>query len=146
MDEARKGQNTSVQACEAASGDSNGTFDDEARKCERFDEGKTKDSCGNDGGCCGGRRCYEDCRREDEDGELDAFIDDCACCGRTFRSSSQRCCGFDCRRRGNGHCLWRWSKNTCLDMAMAVGKTVALSAVATTTTMLVAAILRRVIR
>lgn len=147
MDEMTKEKNKSVQACEAASGDSYGTFDDEARTCERFNEGQAEESCDIEGGCCGCRRCCEDRRWEDEDGEWDDFMDECPCCGRPFSESSSRCCyGFDCRRRGDGHCRWRWSKNTCLDMAMAAGKTIALSAVATTTTMLVTAVLRRVIR
>ena len=51
-------------------------------------------------------------------------------------------CDCDCECGCRGH----YTKNTCRDMAMAVGKTIALSAIATATTMLVTAVLRRVIR
>ena len=73
-------------------------------------------------------------------GDVEDFVygdDDCDCC------CDDDCdCDCDCECGCRGH----YTKNTCRDMAMAVGKTIALSAIATATTMLVTAVLRRVIR
>ena len=120
------------------------------------DDGDCGDCCQDDGDCgdccCDDDDC-DDCRwddGDDDDDDDDDFSDDfCRFCGRPLGCPHCRphhCCHMHHEPCGHCGCKHRCAPNACMDIAMAVGKTVALSAVATATAMLVTAVLRRVIR
>ncbi len=142
-------------------------------KCDASSQ-RVSDSC-RDGEDCGACRCEDDdcgacrcedddcddCRCEDDDcddcdeccwddDDDDDFLDDCCrFCGRPLgcpRCRPHHCCHMHHEPRRHCGCKHHCAPHACMDIAMAVGKTVALSAVATATTMLVTAVLRRVIR
>ena len=118
MSDKWKKKDKNVQNCEVKEEVNSQEILEEDEKCDRGGESHAEEKVDESPAVEEERCCRCCCCDSDDDDD-----DDCEC---------------GCR----GH----YTKNTCRDMAMAVGKTIALSAIATATTMLVTAVLRRVIR
>ena len=171
MSDKWKKKDKNVQNCEVKEEVNSQEILEEDEKCDRGGESHAEEKVDESPAveeerCC--RCCC--CDSDDDDDDDDDWDDDdwgdddddddgeCPYCGRAWKSTCLhhhdhyyhgRCCGdcdCDCDCDCECGCRGHYTKNTCRDMAMAVGKTIALSAIATATTMLVTAVLRRVIR
>ena len=153
MSDKWKKKDKNVQNCEVKEEVNSQEILEEDEKCDRGGESHAEEKV-DESPAVEEERCCRCCCCDSDDDDDDDDDGECPYCGRAWKSTCLhhhdhyyhgRCCG-DCDCDCDCGCRGHYTKNTCGDMAMAVGKTIALSAIATATTMLVTAVLRRVIR